>query len=636
MYFKNRGLLVRALQGKILINQSAFILEDTDIELLSIGLNFIPPLPRTREEIENDLDQAFERWERSINTTLTFAASDSLPLDGWIHDCVPSSWSPPTFGWENDHLVITARNAARLALTPAQFPSTADTIRVRNSIRRLQNDSIHILKADKGRCTVVWDSSQYDTEALRQLSDSLTYEELPAEEFHLKLAILANQVQRYANSLFYLGHITTRESEALATTLAGNGSPIYFLPKIHKQPNPVTSSYPGRPIVATYSSPIHLIDKLLTNLTASLIPIIPGSLRDSAHLVELLRTPMTPPLSPDSVVITADVDSLYPSIPWEEGISAATEFYSEHRHILRGEATRNRRPNPLSVGLFNELLRLVISNSYIHFKNRRFFHQKSGTAMGMCISVFFANTYMYAVTKIHITTRNPWVRLFLRYIDDIFVIFSTSCPSVHQTFFQAITRPGLGYTIDPPRLSQSFLDLLVSIDPNTLKIEFEPYWKPTSSGSYLHPASSHPSHVIRAIPYSQFLRLLRISSTPDRFIRAASRLRRDLITSGYRKRTITEAYVRVLNQTRRSTSARTTRNHYVVTTYEPNINQRQARLTSRDLNRAVQVYFNTQPTNIHTSTIRETLASASSNLVCRNGRSINSYFSAAYKQGPTQ
>lgn len=222
--------------------------------------------------------------------------------------------------------------------------------------------------------------------------------------------------------------------------------------------------------MVTYASPIHLIDKLLTNLTAPLIPIIPGSLRDSAHLVELLRTPLSPPLSADSVVITADVDSLYPSIPWEKGIIAATEYYSAHRHILQGVATRKNRPNPLSVGLFNELLRLVISNSYIHFKNRRFFHKKSGTAMGMCISVFFANTCMYSVTKIHINANNPWVRLFLRYIDDIFVIFSTSCPLVHQDFFRVITRPGLGYIMDPPRLSQSFLDLLVSIDPSTLKL----------------------------------------------------------------------------------------------------------------------------------------------------------------------
>ena len=49
-FYKTPGALRVALSGNILINQTSFRLSDNDIELLCLGLNFIPSPIVTPEE----------------------------------------------------------------------------------------------------------------------------------------------------------------------------------------------------------------------------------------------------------------------------------------------------------------------------------------------------------------------------------------------------------------------------------------------------------------------------------------------------------------------------------------------------------------------------------------------------------
>ena len=62
---------------------------------------------------------------------------------------------------------------------------------------------------------------------------------------------------------------------------------------------------------------------------------------------------------------------------------------------------------------------------------------------------------------------------------------------------------------------------------------------------YLSPSSSHPSHITRNIPYSLAYRLRRIESTPQLFIQNLEKLRLELISRGYRKKSIDDSFNKV-------------------------------------------------------------------------------------------
>lgn len=516
------------------------------IEALTLGLNFVVSDEKIRDSIPAGIDE----WVRKVDCAIYFTdpsqcENGTVPKKkkGWLRNYVKSEWTPPRQSWRDLEPkivedIITETPKSDTKRTPSK---------ILEAIRKLSKEhNVHILKADKGGNVVIWHVKDYDREALRQLEDHSTYQEMTLPEYKAELRTLKNRCIRVADELLLRNHITKTEHTAICER-AIEGARIYFLPKTHKAFHPDSNTYAGRPIVATHSGVINLLDKYLTELTASLLPLIPGSLRDTTDMLNKL--PLMCPF-PDTKVTTADVEGLYPSIPWTEGINACVLFYRENLPNLREWANSKDMLEPPSVRIFADLLTLVVSNSYLCFKNKRFFRQKQGTAMGMCISVFFANCFMYDVTKKLIVAHSPHVHCFLRYIDDILILSDENFDA--NAFFAEITTTNIRYTIELPSDKQSFLDTYVSITDG--RVITYPYRKPTASGLFLNPCSNHPSHVFSGIPKAQFLRLRRISTRTSDFITNARKMTKDLLNSGYEKSLIKQAYDETLQMSRHATT----------------------------------------------------------------------------------
>ena len=572
-FFKHLKALRGALSSNILINQTHFVLSDLQTELLCLGLNFIPCPSVSPSDFSAAFDSAFARWVRAIDVSLHFelageatvtaadggvsavapaaAAAADHASNGWLHSVIPSAWEPPSGSWVAAPEVVDAAARLKHSLTPSDSPLAREVTAAITQLGR--EHSIQILKADKGRSVVLWKTEDYDREALRQLDNSDAYEKLDRASFRARMMVLLNEVHAHAGSLFESGCITRREFDALTALYLEDescGSAFYLLPKIHKPAN-AAGSYSGRPIVATFSNPIHLLDKYLANLTAHLLHLIPGSLIDTPDLLAALaRLPQ--PLPPGASIVTADIDSMYPNIPWSEGVDASTYVYGRFLPELRRHAAERNLPAPPSANVFSILIAFVLRSSFIHFKNKYFYHQRKGTAMGMCISVFFANAYMYVVSRHLIDNPPSGLLLFLRYIDDILAIFLNATEDSVARVFLSITNDHMKYTRDLLRFWQHFLDVIVRINQTTFLIQTVPYWKDTASGSYLHPSSCHPSHTIEALPYSQFLRLQRISSTPEIAREASERLAAELVRSGYPRSLVNSAFSRASTATCRN------------------------------------------------------------------------------------
>lgn len=557
--YKNKEALDGILQEKCLINQSTYKLTDDEVELLACGLNYIPPAPSNRKD-EERLHAEAERFTRSIDISLHFdkAALDvnGLPIEprrqqqpkqqqrGWLASYVPSLWMPPTQSWTSDQQIDFKSIAGRLEdvikgpVTPPRLLAALHNLESRADLS--------ILKSDKGRNIVVWATADYDREALRQLTDTDCYEELTKKEYEKRLLTVAEQVEWLATRLKNRDHITEGECNAMKAAKPA-GSIIYFLPKTHKPMQPVSKTFGGRPIVATFTNVVHLLDKYITELTSVLLLRIPGSLKDTGDLLDKLPKGELPD---DAEIVTMDVVGLYPSIPWAEGFDATVAFYEANLPFLEQYSRDKGRRLPPSTSLFRTILEMVLRNSILTFKNQRFFHQKLGTAMGMCISVFFANCYMYSITRNVIDDPPDWLILMLRYIDDIILIVKRFEKALVDGLIGRISNPSIGYETVEPQRDQPFLDLALNINRQTHLIETTPYWKPTASGSYLHPSSNHPAHVLKGIPYSQFLRLRRNSSNTTIYIKAAKRLKNDLLRMGYPKADVKKSFSVVRDMTK--------------------------------------------------------------------------------------
>ena len=107
--------------------------------------------------------------------------------------------------------------------------------------------------------------------------------------------------------------------------------------------------------------------------------------------------------------------------------------------------------------------------------------------------------YTYPVTPL----------LFLWYIDDIFIIWQHGWETVHS-FIQHLNTcsPNLKFTFEVSRDKLSFLHTWVKLEDNLPITEL--FSKPTDSHNYLVYNSAHPQQCIDSIPYSQFLRMMRI------------------------------------------------------------------------------------------------------------------------------
>ena len=156
-----------------------------------------------------------------------------------------------------------------------------------------------------------------------------------------------------------------------------------------------------------------------------------------------------------------------------------------------------------------------------------------GTAMGTRVAPTYANIFMSDFESRHVYTHPEQPLLWVRFIDDIFLIwehgtesldkFISHLNNVHQT---------IKFTSEISPTKVNFLDTCVAISEDG-KLTTDLYTKPTDSNNYLLYSSAHPAHCKRGIPFGQFLRLRRICSDDSNFIQHCVEKGEHFLRRGY-------------------------------------------------------------------------------------------------------
>lgn len=189
---------------------------------------------------------------------------------------------------------------------------------------------------------------------------------------------------------------------------------------------------------------------------------------------------------------------------------------------------------------------MVLGMNNFEFNGNHYL-QVGGTAMGTRVAPTLANLFMARFERLHVYTYTPQPDLWLRFIDDIFVIWNHGRESL-DSFLQHLNtvHDTIKFTMEAPPREIHFLDMTIQ---NSL-ISTTLYQKPTDTNNFLHYQSAHPAHCRRGIPYGQFLRVRRICTHFPDFVSYGIIKAKQFLRRGYALELLSREFLRaaILNR----------------------------------------------------------------------------------------
>ena len=277
-----------------------------------------------------------------------------------------------------------------------------------------------------------------------------------------------------------------------------------------------------RPIVANNNSLLTPTARFLDHILQPVACTYPDYLHNSASLslqLETLEVPKT------AILVSVDVDSLYPSIPQTECLNIIYDELHQHRHLLLFD------PN-----LIIQLLQINVNNNYFQFA-AFIFQQITGTAMGAAFSPTIANIFMSVIMRRFLRTQKHRPLLLKRYIDDIIIIWTKSQQQLEQ-FLESLNNfhPSLHYTYTHSMENIDYLDLTIYKGPhfqNTQKLDTKTFQKPQNLYQYLHFESCHQKSIHKAIIIGECMRYARTNTSVDNYARTVQNFQTRLQSRNY-------------------------------------------------------------------------------------------------------
>jgi len=342
---------------------------------------------------------------------------------------------------------------------------------------------IKISKSDKGDTVVVETMQRYTSDGLNHLSDQDIYHRIDKD-----LTIeLHNKIQIFINHCFNRGLINHEVFRFLTQVDKPRTPFIYFLKKLHKTPIAV------RPIVSNIQSPTCLLSQFMDNLLKPIVATKTHILKNTMQViteVEQLHIP------DNSLLVTADVKSLYPSIPIEESIN-----------IILSELENHKDPTFPPIFVLKEILSFILYNNCFTFCDLVFL-QVRGVAMGTAMAPNYANLFMSNFEDKFIFNRNTKPIYYRRYIDDLLLIWKDTEEELTD-FKDHLNNchPTIKFTFETSPTEVTYLDINIVKENHSLYVK--PYFKATNTFSYLQKSSYHPKFTFKGIYRGENVRILR-------------------------------------------------------------------------------------------------------------------------------
>lgn len=482
---------------------------------LAKGLTFVPTPKQMNHE---DIQSGIKRFTRSLKIKHSF-----IKFHGQVREKrfqIPSKYEPPigSFPPEIQELEIILKQASRKLPKENRDPYNLSGPEHRSLKALAENTSIIVKPADKGCGIVLMSREHYVHEAMKQLAVQKHYQEIE-EPLFPKICDKYNEILKEMRALRL---ITPREQQYLTAIPDSRERIFYLLPKIHKAPEKWSVPHiipPGRPIVSDVNSESYNIARFIDFHLAPYAVSFPAYVKNTYDFLLKLSQVQT---QESSLLISLDVDSLYTNIDNEMGLRAVKAAFATN-------------PKPIHEYIL-KLLKVSLETNDFGFNGKHYL-QKDGVAMGRRYSPSFANLTMALWEKENLPKCDKQPDIYLRYLDDIFLIWNHSRQDFEKFFHTLNTaHPNVKLKANVQKQEIEFLDVLIYKGQRFKQggtLDTKVYFKPTDSHALLHKHSYHPKHTFKGIIKSQMIRFGRISNHKEDFNEACKILFSTLTTRAY-------------------------------------------------------------------------------------------------------
>ena len=412
-------------------------------------------------------------------------------------------------------------------------PSNIDKM-TQKAITEMKNWDDKVIRLfDKGSGFFILNREDYIDRTMKDLNDETTFE------------IVTDKQQAVTDCVSAIKSWTEKYSEEPGMTKklrdwiipTDNNCPgnNYSNFKAHKP----EKDYPGRLI----STGCNSYTKNLATLTAYELKKVQleHNLRDTNQFLQKIdEVNKSGLLKGKSITLVSfDIVAMFPSIPKDLGLDEC------RRHLDK------REKKIFSTDCIIDGLEITLDHNLTSFNNN-LVKQRKGAGMGTTNACEYSDTSMNSLDELVHNTEHlmaiaivgPF--LFLRYRDDIFVIWTGTLQELN-VFFEWLNtfHKDIKFTMsEPSNVGIEFLETFVYIKGDQLHTK--PYSKPCDNHMFLLPTSCHPTHTMENIPYSTAHRIYKICSEKECYEEAKIEYTGYLVARGYNIDLIKEAFITLL------------------------------------------------------------------------------------------
>ena len=526
---KSRIYITENINKRKVVNISKSYLGKHEISILSKGLNFIPT---SKEMKKLQFYKEVDHFKRNLSLKVFFNKENdgknsqtNEPYKSTILEKIVRQQNKKPFEPPHENCILAFSEALKDEIEnsrPSYFKSntTEDELRAINNLAN--RSDIVIKKADKGGATVVLDAKWYENEAERQLNNTVYYKKVEDDDTKKHEQIIKSKL----NEFVVMNQMDLKLAQQL-TPCQSRTPEFYLLPKIHK--DPVT----GRPVISSTGCHTERISAYVDEFLQPAAQKLPSHIKDSGDFIGKVKK--IGKISPNDILVTMDVSSLYTNIDNNEGIKA-----------IEQNSTITSSLSKQMIQIITTLMSLILTLNNFVFNGMNY-HQVKGTAMGTRAAPNYANIFMGWFEEKYIY-KSCWmkhIRYYGRFIDDI-IIFWKGDENELSSFLTYINtvHPTIKFTSEHSS-KIDFLDITISKDIKGY-LTTDVYQKPTDTHNYLQHNSSHPSHCIKSIPFSQFVRLKRIITDPVALRKRLKEYIEYFVNSGYPRKTLEKTAQEIL------------------------------------------------------------------------------------------
>lgn len=543
-------------------NFSSYRLTVDEQRVLSLGVKFVPT-PLNNHYTINDYTCAWNQFDRRARIKVFFDENDhETPPREVIEFRPKSDWIPEQGSIPNsvnlwlNNISKDFYNRFITAKAKGIRPKYNLSKNLRDAMFNLKNnENIVIKNADKNLGITVVDRNWYEQECLTFLNNNDNYSQISKGIVENTITFIKDII--ISNTLAPPSHSLSKQT-ARRVSMCNDWIRLrcddytipyfYILPKVHK---PILA---GRPITASHSWILSnfgiwfayflqpLIDRyqpVVKNTTDTIIQLDQLQRRCGAALFQSTRL----------LCITADVRSLYPSIPIDEKffiyikkwISERFQLGELHPEGFMLKCLSKKQIFKLAYTLFTQYIVSFSDGQYT-----KYFRQRNGIAMGTEPAPPIANLWMkeYEQDTISKFSRSGEICIYLRFIDDIFILWDTT-KGDHNVFINTFNNlhPKIKYDWNVPGDRAEFLDLSISICSG--KLIYNVHQKLLNKYLYIPWSSYHRRAQLKSFIIAELVRYRRLSSTAEGFLDMRKKFAVRLRARGYPPKVINIAFATV-------------------------------------------------------------------------------------------